>query len=157
VQAQATTRTGAEYKLIDLADYPLPRLDETASPNPDQSAEEPSKAWAAAVASFDGFIFVTPEYTHSTTSVLNAIDGLHGKWSNKAAAFVSYGSHGGARAIEDLRAVTSQLQIAHVSQQLSFSLTTEFEPNASHHSAVETLFDQLESWAGALRAVCPAA
>jgi NAD(P)H-dependent FMN reductase len=39
----------------------------------------------------------------------NAIDDLYAEWNNKAAAFVSYGSLGGARAIEHLRAVCSEL------------------------------------------------
>jgi hypothetical protein len=60
-------------------------------------------------------------------------------------------------AIEHLRAVCGELQIATVRQQLSFSLFTDFEnfaaftPAALHNDAAATLFDQLESWAGALK------
>lgn len=113
-----------------------------------------------AVANWDGYVFVTPEYNHSTSGVLkNAIDYLYTEWNNKAAAFVSYGSLGGARAIEHLRAISSELQLAHVRQQLSFSLLTDFEnfsafkPSAMHDTAASVLFDQLESWAGALATV----
>ncbi|HWG23329.1 MAG TPA: DUF4440 domain-containing protein, partial [Actinospica sp.] len=66
---------------------------------------------------------------------------------------------GGARAIEHLRAITSELQIAHVRQQLSFSLFTDFEnfsvfkPGPQHADPATTMFDQLESWAGALKTV----
>jgi NAD(P)H-dependent FMN reductase len=87
----------------------------------------------------------------------NAIDYLYAEWNNKAAAFVSYGSLGGARAIEHLRAVCSELQIAHVRQQLSFSLFTDFEdfsvlaPAALHNDAAAVMFDQLEAWSGALK------
>ncbi|MBD3007292.1 NADPH-dependent FMN reductase [Streptomyces sp. 5-10] len=72
---------------------------------------------------------------------------------------VSYGSLGGTRAIEHLRAISSELQLAHVRQQLSFSLLTDFEnfsvfkPAAIHDSAASVLFGQLESWAGALKSV----
>ena len=89
----------------------------------------------------------------------NAIDYLYKEWNNKAAAFVSYGTLGGARAIEHLRAISSELQIAHVRQQLSFSLLTDFEnfsvfnPAATHDKAAAVLFGQLESWAGALKAI----
>ena len=89
----------------------------------------------------------------------NAIDYLHAEWNNKAAAFVSYGSLGGARAIEHLRAIASELQIATVRQQLSFSLFTDFEnfsvfkPGPQHADPAATMFDQLESWAGALKTV----
>ncbi|WP_103352276.1 hypothetical protein [Amycolatopsis sp. CA-128772] len=67
------------------------------------------------------------------------------------------GALGGARAIEHLRAICSELQIAHVRQQLSFSLFTDFEnfaefsPSPMHDDAASVLFDQLEAWAGALK------
>ncbi|MDT5191947.1 MAG: hypothetical protein QOI28_4198, partial [Mycobacterium sp.] len=125
-----------------------------------QYAGEHTRAWAAKIGAYDGFIFVTPEYNHSTKGVLkNAIDYLYAEWSNKAAAFVSYGSLGGARAIEHLRAICSELQIAHVRQQLSFSLFTDFEnfsifsPAAPHDDAAGVLFDQLETWAGAMKSI----
>ncbi|MFG2357932.1 NADPH-dependent FMN reductase [Streptomyces sp. NPDC048521] len=157
---RAGARTAAEYELVDLADYPLPHLDEAIPPSMGQYQGEHTKAWAAKIAEFDGYIFVTPEYNHSTSGVLkNAIDYLYGEWNNKAAAFVSYGSLGGARAIEHLRAVASELQLAHVRQQLSFSLFTDFEnfslfkPGEQHDAAATTLFEQLESWTRALKTV----
>jgi NAD(P)H-dependent FMN reductase len=160
VLAKAKTRIAAEYDLIDLADFPLPHLDEPMPPSLGQYAGEHTKAWAATIAAYDGFIFVTPEYNHSTSGVLkNAIDYLYKEWNNKAAAFVSYGGVGGARAIEHLRGISSELQIAHVRQQLSFSLFTDFEnystfvPGEQHDAAATTMFDQLESWARALRTV----
>ena len=160
VVEKAATRTGAKYELVDLADYPLPHLDEAMPPAFGQYANDHTKDWAATIAGYDGYIFVTPEYNHSTSGVLkNAIDYLYGEWNNKAAGFVSYGSLGGARAIEHLRAISSELQIAHVLQQVSFSLFNDFEnfstfkPGAQHDESVATLFDQLESWAGALKTV----
>jgi NAD(P)H-dependent FMN reductase len=157
---KAAVRTGAKYELVDLADYPLPHLDEPLSPIYGQYAGEHTKAWAATIAAYDGFVFVSPEYNHSTSGVLkNAIDYLHAEWNNKAAGFVSYGAVGGVRAIEHLRGICSELQIAHVRQQVSFSVFTDFEnlsvfkPNPLHDDAVAILFDQLESWAGALQTV----
>jgi NAD(P)H-dependent FMN reductase len=155
---KAQARIGADYDLIDLADHPLPHMDEPMSPMLGQYAGEHTKAWAATIAPYDGYVFVTPEYNHSTSGVLkNAIDYLYAEWNNKAAAFVSYGSVGGARAIEHLRAVCSELQIAHVRQQLSFSMFTDFEnfstfrPAALHDDAATVMFDQLEAWARALK------
>ena len=160
VLERAAARTEAKYELVDLADYPLPHMDEPVPPSLGQYAGEHTKAWAAKIASYDGFIFVTPEYNHSTSGVLkNAIDYLYAEWNNKAAAFVSYGSLGGARAIEHLRAISSELQIAHVRQQLSFSLYNDFEnfsifnPAPLHNDAATVMFDQLESWAAALQTV----
>ncbi len=157
---KAAERTAAEYELVDLADHPLPHIDEPMPPTLGQYAGEHTKAWAAKIGSYDGFVFVTPEYNHSTSGVLkNAIDYLYAEWNNKAAAFVSYGSLGGARAIEHLRGITSELQIAHVRQQLSFSMFTDFEnfsvfaPGPQHDEAAVMLFDQLESWTRAMKSV----
>jgi NAD(P)H-dependent FMN reductase len=160
VTAKAADRTAADYELVDLADHPLPHIDEVLPPTLGQYAGDHTKAWAQKIDPYDGFIFVTPEYNHSTSGVLkNAIDYLYAEWNNKAAAFVSYGSVGGARAIEHLRAISSELQIAHVRQQLSFSMFTDFEnfsvfaPGPQHDEAAVTLFDQLESWTRAMKAV----
>jgi NAD(P)H-dependent FMN reductase len=160
VLGQARARHDASYDVVDLADHPLPFLDEAMPPSLGQYQHDHTKAWAATIGSYDGFIFVTPEYNHSTSGVLkNAIDFLYAEWNNKAAAFVAYGSLGGARAIEHLRAVCGELQIATVRQQLSFSLFSDFEnlvtftPAAYHTDAASTLFDQLEGWAGALKTV----
>ena len=113
VTDKAAARTAARYELVDLLDYPLPHLDEALPPAMGQYAGEHTKAWARKIGSYDGFVFVTPEYNHSTSGVLkNAIDYLHAEWNNKAAAFVSYGSLGGARAIEHLRGILSELQVA---------------------------------------------
>jgi NAD(P)H-dependent FMN reductase len=160
VLAQAQSRTGATYELIDLLDYPLPHLDESLPPTMGQYAGEHTKAWAEKIAQYDGFVFVTPEYNHSTSGVLkNAIDYLYAEWNNKAAGFVSYGSLGGARAIEHLRGISAELQLADVRQQLSFSLFTDFEnfsdfkPGPQFQEMATVLFDQLESWAAALKPI----
>ncbi|MFG1907207.1 NADPH-dependent FMN reductase [Kribbella sp. NPDC048928] len=160
VVEQAARRTDATYELIDLLDYPLPHLDEAMPPAAGQYAGEHTKAWAATIAAYDGFVFVTPEYNHSTSGVLkNAIDYLYAEWNNKAAGFVSYGSLGGARAIEHLRAISAELQLADVRQQLSFSMFTDFEnfstfrPGPQYADQATVLFDQLESWARALKQV----
>lgn len=160
ILAQAAGRTDATYELIDLLDYPLPHLDEAMPPSAGQYAGEHTRTWARKIAAYDGFVFVTPEYNHSTSGVLkNAIDYLYAEWNNKAAGFVSYGSLGGARAIEHLRAISAELQIADVRQQLSFSLFTDFEnfsefrPGPQYAAQAGVLFDQLESWASALKQV----
>ena len=158
VLEQAQGRDGATYELVDLLDHPLPHLDEALPPAMGQYANTHTKEWAATVDGYDGFVFVTPEYNHSTSGVLkNAIDFLQKEWHNKAAAFVGYGGVGGARAVEHLRGVLSEVQIAHVRQTLAFSLVTdfvnfsEFAPGAHNIEFANTMFDQLEAWAGALK------
>lgn len=159
VMKQASGRP-ADYELVDLLDHPLPFLDESIPPSRGRYAHDHTKAWANLIAGFDGFVFVSPEYNHSTSAALkNALDYLYAEWNNKAAAFVSYGSLSGARAVEHLRAIASELQIAHVRQQLSFSLFTDFEnwstftPGPQYEAAADTMFDQLETWAAAMKSV----
>ena len=112
------------------------------------------------LASFDAFVFVTPEYNHGVPGALkNAIDFLFKEWNNKAAGFVSYGSAGGTRAVEHLRLVMAELQVADVRSQVALSLFTDFEnfstfkPQALHQNSLKTMFDQLLAWSGAMKAV----
>lgn len=153
----ASRRSDAEFELVDLADFPLPHLDEAVPPSLGQYQGEHTKKWAAKVAEFDGYVFVTPEYNHSTSGVLkNALDYVYGEWNNKAAGIVSYGSVGGARAAEHLRLILAELQIATVRQQVPLSLLTEFEnysvfkPGDYNLPALDTLLDQLVAWSKAL-------
>jgi NAD(P)H-dependent FMN reductase len=153
----ASRREDAEFELVDLRDYALPHLDEPLPPSLGQYQNEHTAQWAEKIASFDGFVFVTPEYNHSTSGVLkNAIDYLYAEWNNKAAGFVSYGGVGGARAVEHLRLVVGELQMADVRQQVALSLLTEFEnfsvftPGDYNVQALETMLDQLVAWSAAL-------
>jgi len=153
----ASRRGDAEFELVDLRDYPLPHLDEPMPPAMGQYQNDHTKQWADKIAAFDGFVFVTPEYNHSTSGVLkNAIDYLYAEWNNKAVGFVSYGSVGGARAAEHLRLVAGELQMADVRQQVALSLLTEFEnfsvfkPGEYNAAALETLLDQVIAWSTAL-------
>ena len=107
-------REGVQVEVVDLRDWPLPFFDEPMGPamlNGNYS-NELAKKWAAKVAEADGFIMIAPEYNHGYTAVLkNAIDWLYSEWVNKPVGFVSYGSVGGARAIEQLRQVVIELQM----------------------------------------------
>src|SRR5512140_2055996 len=103
VYDHARQRGDADYELVDIAEYALPLLDEPIPPSQHNYSHEHTKRWAAKIESFDGYVFVTPEYNHSTSAALkNAIDYLYKEWNNKAAAFVSFGSSGGTRAVEHL-------------------------------------------------------
>lgn len=160
VLENAQTRGDAEYELVDIADYNLPLLDEPIPPSQGKYSKEHTKKWAAKIASLDAFIFVTPEYNHSTSGALkNAIDFLYAEWGNKAAGFVGYGSVGGTRAIEHLRGIAAEIQIADVRASVALSLFTDFEkfsvfkPGPQHTNAVATMFDQVVSWGEAMKGV----
>ena len=153
----ASRRDDAEFELVDLRDYPLPHLDEPLPPAMGQYQNEHTKQWAEKIASFDGFVIVTPEYNHSTSAVLkNALDYLYAEWNNKAVGFVSYGAVGGARAAEHLRLVAGELQMADVRQQVALSLISEFEnfsvfkPGDYNLAALDILLDQVIAWSTAL-------
>jgi NAD(P)H-dependent FMN reductase len=158
VYENASERDDADFELIDLRDYPLPHIDEPLPPSLGQYQNDHTKEWAEKIASFDGFVIVTPEYNHGTSGVLkDAIDFLYAEWNNKAVAFVSYGSVGGARAAEHLRLVAGELQMADVRQQVALSLMAEFEnfsafrPGDYNLEALETMLDQVIAWSEALK------
>lgn len=154
----AKKRTDAEFELIDLKDVNLPLLDEPVSPAMGQYSQPHTKAWAEKIAPFDGFVFVTPEYNHGISGALkNALDFLYAEWNNKAAGFVGYGSAGGVRAVESLRLVMGELQVADVRAQVMLSLFTDFEnfsvfkPAPHHEKSVNAMLDQVIAWSGALK------
>ena len=156
----ARTRKEAQYELVDIADYDLPLLDEAAPPSFGQYHKEHTKKWAAKINEFDGYVFVTPEYNHGTSGALkNAIDFLYREWNNKAAGFVSYGSGGGARAVEHLRLVMGEIKIADVRAQVLLSLFNDFEnyttfkPGPHHERSVHAMLDEVEDWSGALKSL----
>ncbi len=156
----AKKRQDAEFELVDIRDFDLPLLDEPIPPSQGQYSKPHTRAWAAKIASFDAFVFVAPEYNHGISGALkNAIDFLYAEWNNKAAGFVSYGSIGGARAVEQLRLVMGELQVADVRSQVLLSLFTDFEnfsdfkPHSRHEGAFNAMLDQLVAWGGALQAL----
>jgi NAD(P)H-dependent FMN reductase len=154
----AKKRSDAAFELVDIKDFNLPLLDEPVPPSMGQYSKPHTKAWAAKIGSFDGFVFVMPEYNHGISGALkNAIDFLFAEWNNKAAGFVSYGGAGGARAVEHLRLVLAEVQIATVRNQVLLSLFTDFEnfsvfkPHARHEKSASEVFDQVIAWGGALK------
>ncbi len=158
VHGIASKRSDAEFEVVDIKDFNLPLLDEAAPPMMGQYIQPHTKAWAAKIAAFDAYIFVTPEYNHGTSGALkNALDYLYREWNNKAAGFVAYGSAGGVRAVEQLRLSLGELMMADVRQQVALSLFTDFEnfttfkPAASHEKSVNTMIDQVIAWGGALK------
>ncbi len=154
----ARKRGDAEYEVVDLRDFPLPLLDEAAPPSLGQYRQPHTQAWAAKIGAFDAFVFVTPEYNHGIPGALkNALDYLYREWNNKAAGFVGYGSAGGVRAVEQLRLVMGELQVADVRAQVMLSLYTDFEnlttfkPAPHHERSLTAMLEQLVAWGGALK------
>lgn len=158
VYENARLRRDAEFKVVDIADFNLPLFNESIPPSMGQYQKEHTIKWAEEVASYDGYVFVTPEYNHSPPAALkNALDTVYGEWNNKAAGFVSYGSAGGVRAVEQLRTVMAELQVADVRAQVILSLFTDFEnfsefkPHPRHAEDLEEMLDQVVAWSTAMK------
>ncbi|MFK0286585.1 NADPH-dependent FMN reductase [Streptomyces sp. NPDC090499] len=157
VRGIAAQRDDADYELVDLRDHPLPHLDEALPASMGQYQNEHTLKWARKIASFDGYVIVTPEYNHSIPGVLkNALDYLYSEWQDKAVGFVSYGAAGGVRAAEHLRQIAGQLKLADVRQQVSLTLATDFEnysvfaPGDHQAPQLNRLFDEVVAWSTAL-------
>ncbi len=108
-------QTDVAVEIIDLIDYEMPFFNEAVSPSFKKApyTNEAVARFTKKIAEGDAFVMVTPEYNHGTSAVLkNALDWVSPEWNNKPVAFVSYGSVGGARAVEQLRLNAIELQMA---------------------------------------------
>ncbi|GAA3390266.1 NADPH-dependent FMN reductase [Cryptosporangium minutisporangium] len=149
----------AEFTLVDLVDHPLPFLDEPLPAIFESYSRPHTRSWSALIDSFDAYVFVVPEYNRSIPAVLkNALDYLHAEWRDKAAGFVGYGADAfGARAVEHLRLVMGELQVADVRAHVLLSASTDFTPDGrprppEHAEAqLETMLGQVLAWGTALR------
>jgi NAD(P)H-dependent FMN reductase len=154
----ASRRNDADYGIVDLADHDLPHLEEPVAAAMTGDYRHPyTRRWSETIAAFDGYVFITPEYNHSMPGVLkNAIDHLYTEWHDKPAGFVGYGTHGGTRAVEQLRLVMGELHIADVRAQVALSLFTDFHngtdlaPGDHQVTILNTMLDQVTRWANAL-------
>lgn len=155
----AEARDDLEVELIDLRDYPMPFFDEPTSPAGGHYAEE-AKPWAEKISRGDGYVIVSAEYNHGPTAVLkNALDHIYKEWNNKPIAFVSYGGGaGGARAVQQLRLTSIELQMAPIRNAVVIPMARgafndDGRPNNDAlNDRANALLDQLVWWARALKA-----
>jgi len=163
---KANERPEIAAEIVDLRDFNLPFFDEMASNAwmPSQNAE--AVRWQKKIAEFDGFIFVVAEYNRAITGALkNALDQAYVEWTKKAFGAVGYGSLGGARAIENLRTIGIELQMAstrsavHIAGADFMAVHPGFggtkslnEIEASIGNSTKDMLDQLIWWGEATRA-----
>ena len=157
----AAQRDDIETEIVDLRDFPMPFFDEVASNAWVPSQNPVAQRWQKKVAEFDGYIFVTAEYNHSMPAALkNAFDYASPEWSKKAAGLVGYGAVGGSRAIEHLRLVAAELQLATVRtgvyiQGADFVAVwkegKELKDITYLQTGVKDMLDQLVWWTKALK------
>lgn len=104
-----------DFDLVDLRDFDLPFFDEMASNAHMPTQDAKAVAWQKKIGEYDGYIFVVSEYNHSITGALkNALDQAYVEWIHKPMGALAYGSMGGARALEHLRAIAVELQMVPV-------------------------------------------
>ncbi|MBU1174926.1 MAG: NAD(P)H-dependent oxidoreductase [Alphaproteobacteria bacterium] len=155
----ARARTDLEFEVLDLKDYKLPMFDEAAPPGMGQpAANAEGQRWRNKLAEMDGYVFVTAEYNRAPTGVLkNAIDWAYYEWNRKAAGFVGYGSAGGTRAIEQLRNIAAELQMATVRRAVQIDIMPmwmegkKIEDFPRHEKDAGKMLDQLAWWTLALK------
>ena len=161
----AAARTDLKLEVLDLRDYKLPFFNEPASPayTGGVYTQPEAEAWRKRIGEFDAFIATVAEYNHGPTAVLkNAFDSAYLEWQRKPIAFVGYGGVGAARAIEILRGVVIELQMAPITQGVNIGM----EPYLGIVQKGATLndyeflvqsrgvmFDHLVWWGVALKAV----
>ena len=113
-----------DAELLDLRDYPMPFFDAPTSPAMMgmKYENETVQKWSDKIKDADAYIVVSPEYNHGYSGVLkNALDWLNPELSRKPIGFVSYGSAGGARAIEQLREVAIELNMVPIKKSIHIS------------------------------------
>lgn len=158
----AKQRTDLAFELIDLRDHPLPLFAEPMSPAWAPVKDEAGQRWGALLHGLDGLIVVTPEYNHGPSAVLkNALDYAYKEYVRKPIAFVGYGGVGAARAIEQLRLVAVELQMAPVRNAVHIGMVEflglwqqgkSFADYPHLGQAATGMLDDLAWWTKALKA-----
>jgi Predicted flavoprotein len=109
----AARRGDLALELVDLRDYPLAFFDAPMSPAHAPIEDEVAQRWSRRISGLDGYIFIVAEYNHSIPAALkNALDYTYQEFARKPAAYVGYGGVGAARAIEQLRLISVEQQLA---------------------------------------------
>lgn len=154
-------RGDADFELIDFRDFPMPLFDEALALVYAPATNPVAIEFARKMRTFDGYVFVTAEYNHSVPGVLkNALDYLYTELHRKPAAFVGYGGVGGSRAVEHLRHILAELQMAtlkhavHIGAPELIGMLREGRTMADYPylaDAAEMMLDDLAWWTSALR------
>jgi len=160
----ARQRDDFSLDVLDLRDHPLPLFNEAAPVgySGGRFSEPAAEAWRHLIGTYDGFVVTAAEYNHAPTAVLkNAFDSASFEWNRKPIAFVGYGGVGGARAIEHLRGVAVELQMAPIKHEVNIAMNEYLGivqqgktlDDYAHLVASRTaVFDNLVWWGNALKA-----
>src|SRR5258708_35411157 len=160
----AAARTDLRLEVLGLRDSGLLFLDEPAPPAYAGGVytQPEAETWRKRIGEFDAFIATVAEYNHGPTAVLkNAFDSAFLEWQRKPIAFVGYGGVGAARAIETLRGVVIELQMAPIRHEVNIAMEPFLGILQSGRSlndyeylvqSRDAMFDHLVWWGEALNA-----
>jgi NAD(P)H-dependent FMN reductase len=161
IHAIAGERSDFTAELVDLRDYPMPFFDEALSPAWAPVKNEAAQRWAQKLSTLDGLVVITAEYNHGPTAVLkNAFDCAYKEFARKPIGFVGYGGVGAARAVEQLRLVATEVQMApvrnavHIGMVEFMGLWREGKAFADYPHLAQSakgLLDDMAWWARALK------
>jgi NAD(P)H-dependent FMN reductase len=149
---------GFDARLIDLADFSLPLIDEPHHPNRREYTQEHTKKWSEGVNAADAFVFVTPEYNYGPPpSLLNALDYLYWEWQYKGVGLVGYGGiSGGGRSTHaimptivtlKMMPIPENVWLPNVFQQIREGV---FTANEFNEQGAAALLNELLKWTEAL-------
>ena len=140
-------RQDIEVELVDLRDFDIPFFNEVAS-NAYVPTQDPNAVrWQQKVAGFDGYVFLVAEYNRSITGALkNALDQDYVDWGRKPMGAIGYGSVGAARAIEQLRLMSIELQMVPVRSGVhiggsDFFRVSSYNPNPDPMEVLDPILD----------------
>ena len=164
VVARLEDHSGFDLELVDLRDHTLPFFDAPAAParTGRDYDDETVARFGGIIDRADGYLICTGEYNHGYPAVLkNAMDSTFVEWRRKPVAFVAWGNVGGARAVEQLRLVAVEFEMAplrhavHVLPEVLIAIRQSENPDdPDHFAALEPRLtmaaDDLAWWMAAL-------
>jgi NAD(P)H-dependent FMN reductase len=146
---------------LDLRDHPLPFFDAPPpAKNPRLYPDDDVRRLAEQIDRADCFVILAAEYNHGYSAVLkNVLDWTFVEWNRKPVSFVGWGNVGGARAIEQLRLVAVELEMAPLRHAVHVLGAHMMAVRAGESDALESLEPRLDLltgdlawWGAALRA-----
>jgi NAD(P)H-dependent FMN reductase len=147
-------RPGVTTRVLDLRDFPLPFFDSAMLPGISGRPSYENEAvqrWTEAIGVSDAFVVVTPEYNHAPPAVLkNAMDWVYAEWNRKPVGFVSWGSVGGARAVQQLREISIELQMAPIRNAVHLPVSAIFAHFQGKTDEIEAVMKSQNDQAGKL-------
>ena len=156
---RASKKPDVTVELIDLKTWNLPMFDLAQFPSEGNYKDPLQQRWAETIARADAYLFIVSEYNHGITAALkNALDYLYAEWNRKPASFIAFGNAEGARAVQQLKLVLNELEIAplptavHLRGVAKKIVDGGFNAEEAEEKRFDVMFAELVWWTKALNA-----